>query len=167
MSKEKIKARFQEIGVIHKEPVRLRSGLSSTFYCDIKKSFGYPDILDLLAEEVGKNLEKNVTCIAASGYGGLPLAAVVAGKFNLKFVLVRDSVKKHGKGGQIDGYIPTKSDKVAIVDDVLTTGSSIRETYAILKKNKARVAYAVVIVKRGEAKLPISCKHIFTIAEII
>lgn len=110
MSKEKIIKRFKEIGVIYREPVKLRSGSTSTFYCDVKKAFGYPDILIALAEEVGKKLPNSITCVAASGYGGLPLAALVSSRFGKKLVAVRDIPKRHGKGGVIDGYVPTNKD---------------------------------------------------------
>lgn len=165
MSKKEIIKSLCEAGVIYNKPVKLRSGQSSDFYCDIKKAFGYPDLLASLADEIGKLVTKEITCVAASGYGGLPLAIAVALRRNLKFIAVRDKVKRHGKGGFIDGYIPTQSDKILIIDDVLTTGSSIKETYSVLRKIKADVSCAVVVVKRGEAKLPIPYKYIFTIDE--
>ena len=69
--------RLREIDVIYKEKVVLRSGEVSDFYCDIKKAFGYPDILNALADEMGAKISTEITCIAASGYGGLPLASVI------------------------------------------------------------------------------------------
>lgn len=167
MSKKEIIRRFHEIGVIYKEPVTLRSGGSSDFYCDIKKAFGYPDLLNTLADEVGKKLHKSVTCIAGSGYGGLPIAALVASRFGKKFIAVRDIPKKHGKGGLIDGYTPNEKDVIVIVDDVLTTGSSIKATLATLAMTKGKIKNAIVLVKRGEAELTILYSYIFTIEEII
>lgn len=165
--KIKLIKRLKEIGVIYREPVKLRSGTVSDFYCDVKKAYGYPDILNCLVDEIGKNLPKSITCIAASGYGGLPIAAAVSIKFNKKFIAVRDAVKKHGKGGIIDGYVPTNKDSVVIIDDVLTTGNSIKTTLVGLKTTKAKINSAIVVVKRGEAKLPIPYSYIFTINEII
>lgn len=167
MTKKVILQRFKDIGVIHKEPVKLRSGVTANFYCDIKKAYGYPDVLNALTDEVGTLLAEGITCVAASGYGGLPLASLVAAKFNKKFIAVRDRSKGHGKGGFIDGYIPTEKDNITIIDDVLTTGSSIKETYAILAETKANIKNAIIIVKRGDAKLPIPYEYLFTIDEII
>ena len=167
MFKKEIIRCFHEIGVIYKEPVTLRSGVSSEFYCDIKKAFGYPDLLNALADEVGKKLHKSVTCVAGSGYGGLPIAALVASRFGKKFIAVRDTDKKHGKGGLIDGYIPNEKDIIVIVDDVLTTGSSIRTTLATLAMTKGKIKNAIILVKRGEAELTIPYSYIFTIDEIL
>ncbi len=166
MSKQNLIKKLHKIEVIYKEPVTLRSGISAPFYCDIKKAYGYPEILNLIADEVVKLLPKKVTCIVASGYGGLPLGAVVASRFQLHFTAVRDVSKKHGRGGLIDGYIPTKKDVVVIVDDVLTTGSSIKQTLLGLRSVKAKVVGAVIVVKRGEVKLPISYTQVFAIEEL-
>lgn len=167
MTKEEMLKRFKKIGIIHKEPITLRSGRSSDFYCDIKKTYGYPDIINALADEVERMLPAGITAVAASGYGGLPLASLVAAKSNKKFIAVRDKVKNHGKGGFIDGYVPNGEDHIVIIDDVLTTGGSIRETYEILKRAGGKISYAIVVVKRGDGKLPIPCEHLFTLEEII
>lgn len=167
MTRKEILQRFKDIGVIYKEPIKLRSGKSADFYCDIKKAYGYPDILNALADEVGTLLAEGITCVAASGYGGLPLASLVAAKFNKKFIAVRDKQKSHGKGGFTDGYIPTKKDNITIIDDVLTTGSSIKETYTILIQTKANIKNAIVVVKRGDGEIPIPCSYLFTIDEVI
>ena len=160
-------ARLNKIHVILNISVRLRSGQQSNFYCDIKKAYGHPSLLTGIAKEIGKLIDKNITCVAASGYGGLPLAVVVATMFNLNFVAVRDKVKKYGRGSYIDGYVPNEDDKIIIIDDVLTTGSSIKETYSVLRKTKAEITEAIVVVKRGEASLPIPHRYIFTIDDLI
>lgn len=167
MSKQKILKEFQKISVVYKEPVKLRSGIISSFYCDIKKAYGYPEILTALADIIGKKLKKKENCIAAMGFGGVPLGVLIASRFRRKFILVRETKKKHGKGGYIDGYVPVKKDTIVIIDDVLTTGSSIRETLSVLNKTDAKISRAIVVVKRGKANLSIPYNFIFSIKEII
>lgn len=166
MTRNDLIKHLRGIGAIYKEKVVLRSGKVSNFYCDIKKAFGYPDILNALADEIGAKLSGEITCVAASGYGGLPLASVIASRFNKKFTAVRNSEKNHGKGGMIDGYIPKENDVVIIVDDVITSGSSIKETWSVLKNLGIRVDSAIVVIKRGDPELPIPYSFIFTVAEI-
>ena len=167
MTKNNLIKRLQEIDVVRKEKVVLRSGEVSDFYRDIKKAFGYPDILNSLADQICERLPEKTTCVAASGYGGLPLASVVASRFDLKFTAVRNSEKNHGKGGMIDGYVPTKDDVVVIVDDVLTSGSSITETLSVLEKLGIKAESAIVAVKRGDPKLSIPYSYVLTIDEIV
>lgn len=167
MQKEDVKKCLREIGVIRKESVQLRSGEESDYYCDIKRAYGEPDLLNYFSEEIGKMLPPDTTCIAASGYGGLPLASCVASHFNKKLAAVRDANKGHGRGGLIDGYIPTSKDVVVIVDDVLTTGSSINSVLSVLKTEGVQAKRAIVVVKRKDPVLEIPCSAIFSIGELM
>ncbi len=167
MTKRNLLKSLIEIGMVSREPVKLRSGKISNFYCDIKKAYGYPDLLNAIANEIGQKLSKKVTCIAASGYGGLPLASVVAVKFNKRLILVRDKVKNHGRKKYIDGYMPNKADAIVIIDDVVTTGSSILSTINGLKSAGSKILNAIVVIKRDEPTLPISYSYLFTVDEIL
>ncbi len=162
---------FKKIGVIQEGEVIMRGGEKSSFYCNIKKAYGYPEVLDYLAKAVGKILPKDTTVIAASGHGGLPFATVVALKYKKKFVAVRNTPKDHGKKTLLDGYTPTGKDKIVILDDVLTTGSSIKETMKALKESlpdiKLKFSPAIVIIERNKVKLPIPYKYFFRIDEMI
>ncbi len=169
VTKEILIKRLQDIGVIHHESVILTSGKASNFYCDLKRAYGEPEILDALADMVQKRLSDSCTCLVATGYGGLPLAAVVAAKSGKKFTAVRGTEKKHGKGGMIDGYTPRKEDRIVIIDDVLTTGSSIRkvlDTLTTATVVETKNVSAIVVVKRGDPELPIPYSYIFSIDEI-
>lgn len=167
MNKTELVYRLKEIQVISKKSVTLRSGVTSDFYCDIKKAFGHPDIANAIADEIIKILPTSTTVVAASGYGGLPLGILIAAKSGKKFTAVRDTSKDHGKGGEIDGYLPNLDDVVAVVDDVLTTGSSIKSTMSSLKEAGIIVKHAAVVVKRAEVELDIPCLYLFTIDDLI
>ena len=166
MKKKALIKRLHEIGVIVNKPVLLRSSITADFYCDIKKAYGYSDVLNAFVDEIGKKIDDSITAITGSGYGGLPLAAVLSLRFNKHFVAVRDNIKKHGRKERFDGYTPTPRDRVLIVDDVLTAGSSVCETIAALKKTGATIAEVIVLVKRGEAELPVPTSYILHIDEL-
>ena len=159
--------RLHEIGIISHRPVKLRSGMDSVVYFDIKKAYGYPDVLNALAKLVVTKLKKSENCIAVSGYGGLPLGAVVAAQSGRRLVTVRDTEKSHGRKGFIDGYMPGRGDYIAVLDDVLTTGSSIKATLKKLRKTKAIISRAIVIVERNTVRLPIPYEALFTSEEIL
>ena len=80
---------------------------------------------------------------------------------------MRERLKEHGRQSLFDGYVPTKTDCVLIVDDVLTTGSSVKETISALKTTSATIAGAVVLVKRGEVELPVPFTYILHIDELL
>src|SRR3989344_7232180 len=127
MTRQELTRKLLDFGIIHKGKVTLRSGKETDFYIDLKKAYGYPKLLAALVTEMNKLVPQKATCIATIGQGGIPLAVLVSQKLNLKLVLVRDKPRKHGTKKTIDGYIPLRKDKVVVVDDVFTTGSSIRD----------------------------------------
>jgi orotate phosphoribosyltransferase len=146
-------SQLKVLGVVYREPVQLKNAGSSDFYVDVKKAYGYPDILNALCDQLWEMMDKRTTCIAASGYGGLPPAVVLSRKHNLKLTLARDEPKKHGKGGWLDGYVPTKDDNVSIIDDVLSSGKSLKKIIEALMPTGANILGCYVFVKRGECKL--------------
>jgi orotate phosphoribosyltransferase len=63
--------------------------------------------------------------------------------------LVRGEQKEHGTGKQIEGPLP-KGGKVAIVDDVMTKGGSLRQAIQAVEAEGCTVAKVIAIVDRHE-----------------
>ena len=166
-TKEKLIKKLKEIGVVKKRRVNLKHAGISNFYVDIKKAYGEPKILAMLSKAVWRQIDKNITCVAAAGYGGIPLAAAVSGKYGLKLVLVREKPKEHGMNVWIDGYMPKKGDKVWIVDDVLTTGKSIKHIIKVIKKTDAKIFGCSIVVKRGDGQTDIPLFHILGAEDLL
>ena len=95
--------RLNEIAVICPEPVKLRGGAVSNYYIDIKKAYGYPDIMTMLVEEIWNMMQRVPNCVAGMGHGGIPLAVGLGLKYGLKVTLVRDKEKAHGGLGKLMG----------------------------------------------------------------
>ena len=119
--------KLKQLDIICREPVNLKNAGASEFYIDIKKAYGYPEVLRSISSELWKIMDKRATCVATAGYGGLSPSTILSSRHNLNLILVRDEPKKHGKGGWIDGYVPKEQDKIAIIDDVFTTGGSLKK----------------------------------------
>jgi orotate phosphoribosyltransferase len=158
---------LKPLELVIREPIILASGKRSDFYIDIKKAYGYPDALNAIADELWERINKNVTCIATAGYGGLSPATVISSKHNLNLILVRNEPKKHGKLGWIDGYVPNEGDKIAIVDDVFTTGGSIIKLIKLLEDTKAELIGAYVVAKRGDGTLPIPLDYLLNVEDLL
>lgn len=134
----------------------LRSGIKTTYYCDIKEVLGDSQVLGIIVKKLLKEVPMDATCIAGSGVGGIALASLVAYKKKLPLTLVRDKTKSHGMKKVVDGYIPTAKDRVCIVDDVFTTGGSIRNTKDKLRKTRAKFTKPVVVLNRSSSKSVLS-----------
>ena len=134
----------------------LRSGIKSNYYCDIKEALGDPDLLLKMASGLIRIVPRNTTCIAGAGYGGITLASLVSYRLKLPLTLVRNEAKNYGTKKIIDGYLPNNKDKICIVDDVFTTGSSIEDIKEKLATTKAKFARPVVVLNRSNDKKIIS-----------
>ncbi len=150
------------LDLILKEKVRLSCGEESDTYVDFKKGYGNSEFLGALARGVKAIIDQDTTVIATAGYGGLPVAAVVAEKYGLKLTMIRDKPKNHGNGGMIDGYVPTSSDKVAIFDDVVTSGDSMRNMLKALEPTGAKLS-CYALVNRGNPDIGMKIMHLTTI----
>lgn len=158
---------IKQAGLVCREPVNLRAGEVSSYYVDVKKAYGDPMLFSEIIGQLQARLDKQTTCIAASGYGGLPLAAVLSLECNLPLILVRDTEKNHGRRGLIDGYEPSKGDFITIVDDVFTTGSSLDRTAATLRTTRASIIGCLVVVKRGYSDFLLPLDYLLTSDELM
>ena len=89
-------------------------------------------------------------------YKGISIAvsaAVALSKngLDVPFFFNRKEAKDHGEGGVFVGYVPTAGEEVVIVEDVITAGTAIRESMAILSGlDGVKVAATFVMVDRKE-----------------
>ena len=86
-------------------------------------------------------------------YKGIPLAtataiALAARGHNLPYGFNRKEAKDHGEGGNIVGA-PLRG-RVMIVDDVITAGTSVRESVALIRANGATPAGVLIALDRME-----------------
>ena len=100
-------------------------------------------------------LESEPFMLFGPAYKGIPLASATAAALadhyqrDVAFAFNRKEVKDHGEGGQLVGA-PLHGD-VVIVDDVITAGTSIRESVDIISAAGARAAAVVIALDREEA----------------
>lgn len=89
-------------------------------------------------------------------YKGIPLAvsasvALAEEGMDLPFFFNRKEAKDHGEGGLLVGYVPQPGQEVVIIEDVITAGTAIRESMALLSPLEGvKVSAAFVMVDRKE-----------------
>ena len=70
---------------------------------------------------------------------------------DVPFFFNRKEAKDHGEGGVFVGYVPKAGEDVVIVEDVITAGTAIRESMAILSRLEGvKVAATFIMVDRKE-----------------
>lgn len=103
------------------------------------------------------HIPEDIDAIFGPAYKGIPLvvATVIALKakygLNWEYCFNRKEEKDHGEGGNIIGYKPKDGDKILIIEDVITAGTSVREVVPLLQSwAQLEIVGLVVAVDRME-----------------
>ncbi|MBN2370284.1 MAG: orotate phosphoribosyltransferase [Vicinamibacteria bacterium] len=109
------------------------------------------------ARAIMDHVGEAVDVIYGPAYKGIPLVVATAIALSeehgrsLAFCFNRKEVKDHGEGGRLVGHEPRDGERVVIVEDVTTAGTSARESVALLRASAdVRFAGLVVAVDRME-----------------
>ena len=106
---------------------------------------------DYYAACVQERLPDGVDALFGPAYKGIPLVVSAASALyrnygrDLPYCFNRKEAKDHGEGGDMVGYKPQDGDRVAIIEDVVTAGTAVRETIELFK-HIADVKFASLIV---------------------
>ena len=109
-----------------KNPFIWASGWKSPIYCDNRIILSHPQIRIFVREQIVKQIEElygKPDVIAGVATGAIGIGMLVADVMNLPFIYVRPNSKKHGRKNQIEGQY-TKSQKVVVIEDLISTGNS-------------------------------------------
>ncbi|MBE6741177.1 MAG: orotate phosphoribosyltransferase [Ruminococcaceae bacterium] len=122
---------------------------------DIKTGEQIQKLGEFYAKAYFEKIGNEKTVLYGPAYKGIPIAVSVAvalakNGLDVPFFFNRKEEKDHGEGGVFVGYTPKDNEKIVIVEDVITAGTAIRESMAVLSSLNARVAAVFVMVDRKE-----------------
>jgi len=133
----------------------LSSGATSSYYIDVRKTSLHPEGLRLISRAFWEILEADhVTAVGGLTMGADPLVAGVmlhsleVGK-PIEGFLVRRTAKDHGTRGQVEGNLAGHK-RIAILDDVITSGESSLIAAEAAESYKAEVVRVLAVVDRGQ-----------------
>ena len=134
-----------------KNPFKWASGWNSPIYCDNRIILSHPQIRIFVREQMVKQIEElygRPDIIAGVATGAIGIGMLVADLMNLPFIYVRPSSKKHGRKNQIEGQF-SKSQKVVVIEDLISTGKSSLNAVKALRNSKLDVLGMVAIFTYG------------------
>lgn len=150
---------LQGAGVLKFGDFTAKSGRKIPYFINagmIKTGEEIAKLGEFYAKAYFEKVGKKATVLYGPAYKGISIAvsaAVALSKhgLNVPFFFNRKEVKDHGEGGVFVGYVPQQGEEVIIVEDVITAGTAIRESMAILKGLEGvKVAATFVMVDRKE-----------------
>lgn len=123
------------------DPFTWTSGWNSPIYCDNRLTLRFPEIRNEIENEFTAIIEEkfpDIDVITGTATAGIPHAAWVASNLNKPMAYVRAKAKAHGMGNQIEGGVK-KGESTVIIEDLISTGSSVISVLEALKFVGAKV----------------------------
>ena len=150
---------LQKAGVLKFGDFTAKSGRKIPYFINagiIKTGDEIAKLGEFYAKAYFEKVGNKPTVLYGPAYKGISIAvsaAVALSKngLDVPFFFNRKEAKDHGEGGVFVGYVPQAGEEVVIVEDVITAGTAIRESMAILSNlENVKVAATFVMVDRKE-----------------
>jgi len=156
--KETMKAELcrvlNKIGALKFGTFKLTSGRVSPYYIDLRIVPSFPDAFQricdlyvkLIKRDIGANSFDRITGIPTSG---IPFASLTAYHLKKPFLYIRPHERLHGRERRVEGIV-MPGDRVLLMDDLITSGGSLRRAAAAIRAEGGVVTEAVVLLDREE-----------------
>ena len=131
---------------------KLKNGKISNIYYDIKGIISNPELFKLVCDNLIRVLPNNLinySLIYGIPYGGLPIASYLAITNNKGLIYSRNKKKEYGTKKLVEGRYRA-GQRVIIIDDVITTGGSLKESIILARDTlKLKVIACLTVVNRN------------------
>jgi orotate phosphoribosyltransferase len=149
----------------------LRSGRTSTEYFDKYLFEANPLLLKAIAEHMAGMVPGNCHALAGLEMGGIPLVTLLSQLTGLPALFVRKKAKEYGTCKLAEGEDVAK-ERLAVVEDVVTSGGQIIESTKALRALGATVTDVLCVIDRESggtenlAKAGLVLRALFTMSEL-
>lgn len=145
---ESLRGELERRGAMLEGHFQLASGLHADIFIEKFRILQWPDVTGELCREIAERFaDAGANIVAGPTTGGVILAFEVARQMGLPALIAE---RKDGGGREFRrGFELGAGDRVLVVDDVLTTGGSVRDTVDAVRSREADVVGVGILVNRG------------------
>jgi len=147
LNAEQVIDQFRETGALLEGHFQLSSGLHSTVYLQCALVLQFPDKAESFGRAIAEKFRgAGIQLVASPAIGGIVIGHEVARALGARFVWTE---REAGQMTLRRGFTVSPDEKTLIVEDVITTGGSTRDTIEALKRAGADVIAAASIIDRS------------------
>ena len=149
MTREELLSLFEELGALQTGHFQLTSGLHSGQYVQCAAVFEYPKIAGKIVEQLVGQLPTDIDTIIAPAIGGINLGYEAARSLGCRFIFTE---REDGVMTLRRGFVLKPGEKVLVVEDVVTTGGSVKEVLEIVRRHNCKILGVASLVDRSQGK---------------
>ena len=147
MDPEKVIDEFKQTGALLEGHFQLTSGLHSTVYLQCARVLQFPEKAESFARAIAQKFSNaRIQLVASPAIGGIIIGHEVARALGARFIWTE---REAGEMTLRRGFAVSPGERTLVVEDVVTTGGSTRETVDALKHAGADVVAAASIIDRS------------------
>ncbi|HEX3559651.1 MAG TPA: orotate phosphoribosyltransferase [Pyrinomonadaceae bacterium] len=158
MKPDEVVERFRRTGALLEGHFVLTSGLHSTHYLQCALVLQHPSEAEALARAIAARCsEQQVETVAAPAIGGIIIGWEVARALGVRSIWTE---REAGAMTLRRGFTIRPGERVLVVEDVITTGGSTRETIEVLRSSGALVVGAASIIDRSGGRADVGVPRV-------
>ncbi len=150
---ENLVKKLFEIGVFKFGNFKLKTGIESPYYIDLRIITSYPEILNQIINIMSTTFKfealNDIDHVCGVPYAGISYATLLSKIYKKSLLILRKEQKDYGTKKILEGNY-NKNDSILLIEDVITTGTSLIQTIDTLEKENLNIKKIIVIIDRQQ-----------------